>query len=95
MPTYSIARSSKIYPNWDFGFENQPSGNPDLGHFFTICFYFLNSMKVLDFYALKQRPRLVGIVKKPRGSTTGARKNGGKMTKILYFKFQQDLLRVG
>jgi hypothetical protein len=21
--------SSKIYPNWDFGFENKPSGNPD------------------------------------------------------------------
>jgi hypothetical protein len=21
-------RPSKIYPNWDFGFENKPSGNP-------------------------------------------------------------------
>jgi hypothetical protein len=28
MPTSSIARPSKIYPNWDFWFENKPSGNP-------------------------------------------------------------------
>jgi hypothetical protein len=24
-----MSRPSKIYPNWDFGFENKPSGNPD------------------------------------------------------------------
>jgi hypothetical protein len=24
----NIARPSQIYPNWDFGFENIPSGNP-------------------------------------------------------------------
>jgi hypothetical protein len=23
-------RPSKLYPNWDFGFEFKPSGNPDL-----------------------------------------------------------------
>jgi hypothetical protein len=28
MPTSSIARPSKIYPNPDFWFENMPSGNP-------------------------------------------------------------------
>jgi hypothetical protein len=28
LPTCSIARHSKIYPNWDFWFENKPSGNP-------------------------------------------------------------------
>jgi hypothetical protein len=28
MPTPSTARPSKIYPNWDFWFENIPSGNP-------------------------------------------------------------------
>jgi hypothetical protein len=28
VPTSSIARPSKIYPNWDFWFENIPSGNP-------------------------------------------------------------------
>jgi hypothetical protein len=28
--TFSIPRPSKIYPNWDFGFENKPSGNPDV-----------------------------------------------------------------
>jgi hypothetical protein len=28
IPSSSIARSSKIYPNWDFWFENKPSGNP-------------------------------------------------------------------
>jgi hypothetical protein len=26
-----IARPSKIYPNWDFWFENTPSGNPGAG----------------------------------------------------------------
>jgi hypothetical protein len=28
MPTFSILRPSKIYPNWDFWFENIASGNP-------------------------------------------------------------------
>jgi hypothetical protein len=32
IPTSSIERPSKIYPKWDFGFENIPSGNPGL-HF--------------------------------------------------------------
>jgi hypothetical protein len=27
--TFSHLRPSKIYPNWDFWFENKPSGNPD------------------------------------------------------------------
>jgi hypothetical protein len=26
--TFSIPRSSKIYPNWDFWFEKKPFGNP-------------------------------------------------------------------
>jgi hypothetical protein len=25
---YSVARPSKHHPNWDFGFENETSGNP-------------------------------------------------------------------
>jgi hypothetical protein len=28
VPTSSIAKTSKIYPNWYFWFENKPSGNP-------------------------------------------------------------------
>jgi hypothetical protein len=28
IPTSSIARPSKICPNWDFWFENKPPGNP-------------------------------------------------------------------
>jgi hypothetical protein len=28
MPTSSITGPSKIYPNWDFWYENIPSGNP-------------------------------------------------------------------
>jgi hypothetical protein len=28
VPASSIARPSKIYPNWDFWVENIPSGNP-------------------------------------------------------------------
>jgi hypothetical protein len=27
-----VARPSKIYPNWDFWFENRPSGNPGYLH---------------------------------------------------------------
>jgi hypothetical protein len=34
--TFSIARPSKIYPNWDFWFENMPSGNPGQGNSFNI-----------------------------------------------------------
>jgi hypothetical protein len=30
IPTFSIPTPSKIYPNWDFWFENLPSGNPAL-----------------------------------------------------------------
>jgi hypothetical protein len=29
IPTFPISRPSKIYPNWDFGFEKIPSGNPE------------------------------------------------------------------
>jgi hypothetical protein len=32
IPTFSIPRPYKIYPNWHFLFENKPSGNPELGH---------------------------------------------------------------
>jgi hypothetical protein len=28
IPTFSIPKPSKIYPNCDFWFENKPSGNP-------------------------------------------------------------------
>jgi hypothetical protein len=28
IPTFTIQRPSKIYPNSDFWFENKPSGNP-------------------------------------------------------------------
>jgi hypothetical protein len=28
IPTFFIPRLSKIYPNWDFWYENVPSGNP-------------------------------------------------------------------
>jgi hypothetical protein len=27
--TFSIPRPFKMYPNWEFWFENKPSGNPD------------------------------------------------------------------
>jgi hypothetical protein len=35
IPTSDIARPSKIYPNLDFWFENQPSGNPYIGRLLT------------------------------------------------------------
>jgi hypothetical protein len=31
MPTFSIPRPSKIYPNWDIWNQNIPSGNPGMG----------------------------------------------------------------
>jgi hypothetical protein len=34
LATFSNLRPSKIYPNWDFWFENKPSGNPDLPSWF-------------------------------------------------------------
>jgi hypothetical protein len=33
IPIFSISRTSKNYPKWDFWFENIPSGNPA-----RICF---------------------------------------------------------
>jgi hypothetical protein len=42
-PNFSIPRPSKIYPNWDFWFENIPSGNPVLHKYFlppTLIFSF-------------------------------------------------------
>jgi hypothetical protein len=36
IPTSSIARPSKIYPNWDFWFENIPSGNTGLRAFLSV-----------------------------------------------------------
>jgi hypothetical protein len=29
IPTFSIPRPSKLYPNWEFWSKNKPSGNPD------------------------------------------------------------------
>jgi hypothetical protein len=34
LPTSFIARLTKFYPNWDFWFENVPSGNPELHQMF-------------------------------------------------------------
>jgi hypothetical protein len=39
MPTFSIARPTKIYPNWYFWFENKSSGNPYLNLLsLSVCF---------------------------------------------------------
>jgi hypothetical protein len=38
-PPSSIARPSKIYPNWNFGFENISSGNPGPTPFFAFCIF--------------------------------------------------------
>jgi hypothetical protein len=39
IPTFSIARPSKIDPNWDFWFENKPSGKRELmyKHSSNVC----------------------------------------------------------
>jgi hypothetical protein len=39
MRTFSIARPFKVYPIWDFWFENIPSGNPGTVEllYFQIC----------------------------------------------------------
>jgi hypothetical protein len=41
MPRFSIAKTSKICPTWDFWFENKPSGNPashKFTEYITACF---------------------------------------------------------
>jgi hypothetical protein len=35
LPTFSILRPNKIYQNWEFGFENVPSGNPTVLDYFS------------------------------------------------------------
>jgi hypothetical protein len=42
LPTYFIARHSKIYPNWDFWFESIPSGNPAQNLDPTLTFLLIN-----------------------------------------------------
>jgi hypothetical protein len=48
--TFSILRPSKNYPNWDFGFENIPSGNPS----FTVAFFRRKKWKISHFFFQKQ-----------------------------------------
>jgi hypothetical protein len=45
IPRFSIARPPKIYPNWDFWFENKPSGNPVLKKFFFFRKKVTNALK--------------------------------------------------
>jgi hypothetical protein len=45
IPTFSIPRPLKIYPNWDFWYEKMPSGNPAqsgriLMHNYYACTWF-------------------------------------------------------
>jgi hypothetical protein len=35
-PKSAIARSSKIYPEWYFGYGNKPSGNPGRNKFISL-----------------------------------------------------------
>jgi hypothetical protein len=53
IPVSSIARPSKIYPNWDFWFENNfwQSGNPGTIQFFGNIF-FLSFLSV-NYYGMK------------------------------------------
>jgi hypothetical protein len=72
-----IARPSKIYPNWDFWFENKPSGNPGMGshYYHTVPGFdlstslFLQAEKIpLDHFAIADLLSNVGyftvVVKK-------------------------------
>jgi hypothetical protein len=36
IPTMTIPRLFKTFPNWDFWFENIPSGNPDFKFFASL-----------------------------------------------------------
>jgi hypothetical protein len=40
IPTFLIPRPYEINPNWEFGFENIPSGNP-VGRWYKKCGVFL------------------------------------------------------
>jgi hypothetical protein len=54
IPTFSILRPSKIYPNWDFWFENIPSGNP--------AFDVLDTMTILKISGLRSPSGLPDFV---------------------------------
>jgi hypothetical protein len=50
-------RTSKICPNWDFWFENKPSGNPAVGRLFTLCSLF-EMTKVSHIFGATLSPQL-------------------------------------
>jgi hypothetical protein len=52
IPTFSIPRSSKIYPNWDFWFENMPSGNPGSRQISSSDRHTLAPVKLIDNEAI-------------------------------------------
>jgi hypothetical protein len=59
IPIFSIPRPSKVYPKWDFGYENIPSGNSGQGAGISlnkICPY-------IDTYLEKILPRKISIGK--------------------------------
>jgi hypothetical protein len=55
LPTYSIARPSKIYPRWNFWFENMPSGNPETGGGERTEIQLVNG-RVAKWYISKPKP---------------------------------------
>jgi hypothetical protein len=70
MPRFSITKPTKNYPNWDFWFENKPSGNPGRALFLPTfqlpsehgLFDTFQSVPTIDVYE-KDRQKTVEIQK--------------------------------
>jgi hypothetical protein len=94
VPTSSVARSSKIHPNWDFWFENKPSGNPVRLAFFQKRLFcqFANLVKrfnsVSDVHRKRGVDTMIEIFCEFRQSPT---KNGVFLENHCYVTFLQRL----
>jgi hypothetical protein len=53
IPTSSIVRHYKIYPNWYFWFENKPSGNPAFGYSHGLHIYIDSLMSYIRNVSLR------------------------------------------
>jgi hypothetical protein len=66
IPTFSIWRPTKFYQNWNFWFENEPSGNPaDRPHFLLLNFQFFHPWFAISlFYWLLRAEKIESFVRR-------------------------------
>jgi hypothetical protein len=62
----SISRATKIYPNWDFWFQNIPSGNPALAQKMIIALSF-KKIAIVSPKIIENRKKIAIIALTPGG----------------------------